>query len=686
MSPKDPEIKPPVAKIVPKKFTVHNEEIIDNYYWLREKSNPEVIEYLEAENKYTEAMMQHTKEFQEKLYKEMLSKIKETDLTVPDKIGDYFYYSRTEKGKQYRIFCRKKGSLKAKEEVLLDLNELAKGHKYFNTGIIRISPNHQLLSYSVDTNGSEEYTLYIKDLETGKLLEDIILKTSYSAEWANDNRTLFYTTLSEEKRPYKLFRHTVGSEPKDDVLIYHEEDDAYFLYVAKTKDKKYLLMTLKSTITSEVHYLSTDHPNDNFRLVHPREPELEYYIAHHGGKFYVLTNDQAKNFRLMEVSITEPTKTNWKEVIPHRKSVRIEGIEAFKNHLVIYERENGLKKIYIKNLITNESHYVEFPEAVYDFSSALNPEFDSNLLRFLYTSLVTPDSVFDYNMDTKERELKKQREVLGGYDTSHYQSERIFATAQDGTKVYISLVYKKGKTRNGKNPLYLYGYGAYGISEDPFFSSTRLSLLDRGFIYAIAHVRGGEEMGREWYEQGKLLNKINTFTDFIACAEHLIAEKYTSPDYLVIQGGSAGGLLIGAVVNMRPDLFKAVIAKVPFVDVINTMLDPTIPLTVIEFDEWGNPEEKKYYEYIKSYSPYDNVEAKDYPTMLITAGLNDPRVQYWEPAKWVAKLRVLKTDNNPLFLKMDMGVGHGGASGRYDFLKDIAFDYVFIFDVLGIKE
>jgi oligopeptidase B len=678
-------VAPPIAEKIPKIDTSFGDIRVDNYFWLRDKNNPEVIKYLQAENKYTETVMKPTEKLQEKLYKEMLSRIKETDLSVPEKIDDYYYYTREEKGKQYRIYCRKKGSLDAKEEILLDANELARGHNYLDVGVYTVSPDHQLLAYSIDTTGAEDFTLYFKDLNTGKVLADVIPNTSYSAEWANDNQTVFYNTLDEAKRPYKLYRHILGTDPKNDALVYHEKDEAFNLDLKKSKSKAYLLMLLESETTSEDWYLDASHPDGDFKIIQPRQHEMEYSVEQHGDKFYILTNDNAKNFKLMQAPITNPSKENWKEIIPNRDSVKIDDIEVFKNHLVVYERERGLKKIQITNLTNNEVHYVDFNEPVYTFWPERNPDFNTNLLRFDYTSLITPRSVFDYDMTKRTRELKKQDEVLGGYNPSLYQSERIFAKASDGTLVPISLVYKKGMTRNGKNPLFLYGYGAYGISSEPYFSSNRLSLLDRGFIYAIAQVRGGGEMGRYWYEQGKLLNKKNTFTDFIACAEQLVAEKYTSRDELVINGGSAGGLLMGAVTNMRPDLFRIVIANVPFVDLINTMLDPSLPLTVIEYEEWGNPHEKEYYGYMRSYSPYDNVQTKAYPNMLITTSLNDPRVSYWEPTKWTAKLRALKADNNLLLLKINMGAGHGGSSGRYDYLKDIALEYAFIFKVLGIK-
>jgi oligopeptidase B len=680
------DIPHPVAKVISKADTLHGDVRIDDYFWLREKSNPEVIKYLEVENEYTEVMMKHTKKFQERLYEELLGRIKETDLSVPEKIDDYYYYSRTEEGKQYSIYCRKKESLDAEEGILLDQNALAEGYDYFEIGAFKISPDHQLLAYSVDTTGSETFSLYVKDLNAGELLKDEIQNIYYYVEWGNDNKTIFYTTLDEAKRPYKLYRHILGTAQEKDEMVYHESDEAFYLSISKTRNKEYLIMTLGSITTTEVRYLKADLPKDNFKVIHPRQHEMEYYVAHHSDKFYIMTNDEAKNFKLMEVSVTDPSKKNWKEVIPHSDSVKIDGMDVFRNHLVVYERERGLKKLRISDLINNQVHYVDFPEPVYTFWRNRNPDFNTNVLRFTYTSLVTPISVFDYNMDTKTRELKKQYEVLGGYDPSGYQSERIFAQVSDGTMVPISLVYKKGMVKDGNNPLYLHGYGAYGLSREPTFSSNRLSLLDRGFVYAMAHVRGGGEMGRYWYEDGKLLKKKNTFTDFIACAEHLIAENYTSSDKLVIYGGSAGGLLVGAVTNMRSDLFKAVIADVPFVDALNTMLDSSIPLTVIEYEEWGNPNEREYYDYIKSYSPYDNVEAKDYPHMLITAGLNDPRVQYWEPAKWTAKLRALKTDKNILLLKTKMGEGHMGASGRYDYLKDIAFEYAFIFDLFGIEK
>jgi oligopeptidase B len=680
------ELKPPTATIQPQVDTLFGQVMVDDYYWLRERDNPEVIQYLEAENAYTEEVMKHTQNLQEKLYQEMVSRIKETDMEVPVKWDRYYYYSRTEEGKQYPIYCRKEGSLEASEEILLDVNQLAEGTQYFHLGDYVPSPDHNLLAYVFDTTGGERFTLRVKDLQSGKLYPDVIDSISPSLQWANDNRTLFYVVPDAAWRPYQLYRHVLGEDAKNDALIYHEKDEAFFLNVGKSKSNRYLFIDLGSETSSEVHYLDADHPQGEFKVIQPRRKDVEYSVAHHDDQFYIVTNDDAKNFKLMKAPVSDPDEKNWVEVIPHRNSVKLDYIEIFRDFLVLFEREGGFKQIGIMDFSTGETHRIEFPEPVYACWGSWNPDYNSQLLRFDYTSMVTPSSVYDYNMKTKERELKKQQEVLGGYDPTQYQSERVYATAPDGARIPVSMVYKKGMVKDGTNPLYLYGYGAYGISMDPYFSSNRLSILDRGFIFAIAHVRGGGEMGRFWYDDGKLLNKKNTFTDFIAVAEHLIAEKYTSRDKLVIDGGSAGGLLIGAVVNMRPDLFAAVIADVPFVDLINTMMDESIPLTVVEYDEWGNPHEKEYFDYMLSYSPYDNVEAKDYPPMLILAGLNDTRVQYWEPAKWTAKLRANKTDNNRLLLKTEMGAGHGGVSGRYERLRELAFDYAFVLDVLGIEQ
>jgi oligopeptidase B len=616
----------------------------------------------------------------------MKGRIKETDLSVPVKVDDYHYYTRTFEGKQYPMHCRKHGSLDGDEEILLDQNVLAEGQKYFRVGRLQVSPSHMLMAYSVDTDGDETYTLRVKDLSTGELLSDEIPNAYYSLEWGNDNRTLFYTTLDAAKRPDKLLRHVLGTPASEDQVIHQEDDEAYHVSLSKTRSRKYLLLSLESQITSEVRFLDADHPFSEFRLIHPREHAMEYSVEHHGDDFYITTNDGAINFKLVKAPVSAPAKENWTEVLAHRPGVKLDGVDAFADHLAVYERQEGLKRLRIKRFSDDADFYVQFPEPVYTFFATGNEEFDTKKLRFMYTSLVTPRTVFDYDVVKRTIELKKQDEVLGGYDAEAYTSERIFAVAPDGTRVPISLVHRKGAQRDGRNPTLLYGYGSYGASMDPWFSSDRVSLLDRGFVFAMAHIRGGGEMGRPWYEDGKLLHKRNTFTDFIACAEHLIDEGYTSPNRLAIMGGSAGGLLMGAVTNMRPDLFKVVVAKVPFVDVVNTMLDDSIPLTVIEFEEWGDPHEKDAYDYMMTYSPYDNVDAKTYPNMLVTAGLNDPRVQYWEPAKWTARLRAEKTDDNVLLLKTNMGAGHGGASGRYDRLRETAFEYAFILDRLGVTQ
>ena len=676
---------PPIAAKHPQALVTHGDQRIDNYYWLNQQENPEVIAYLKAENDYTEKKMQHTEELQKSLYDEMLSRIKETDLSVPYRLKDYYYYSRTEEGKGYAILCRKYQSLEAEEEILLDQNKLAEGKEFFNLGVASVSPNQQILAYSTDTTGAEQYTLFFLDLNTRKLYSETIPNTYYSFAWGNDNQTVFYTKVDDANRPYQLWRHILGSDPSSDVLVYQEDDEAYYLSVGKTRSRAYILLELGSTITSEVHYLDANNPSGEFKLFQPRQTGIEYSIEHHSDRFYIVTNEEAINFKLMSTPVDSSDKANWKTVIPHREEVLLEGIDAFADRLVIYERKGGLPTARIQTLATGEITELTFPEPTYSFSGSNNPEFDTTKFRFSYSSMITPSSIFDYDLETGERELKKETEVLGGYDRTLYASERLIAVASDGTKVPISLVYKKNINKDGSNPLWLTGYGSYGYSYPVHFSSLRLSLLDRGFVFAIAHIRGGEEMGRKWYEDGKFLQKKNTFTDFIACGEHLIAEKWTNSDRLVISGGSAGGLLMGAVINLRPDLFKAVVADVPFVDVLTTILDTSLPLTVLEWEEWGNPNEQKYYDYIKSYSPYDNVTAKDYPALLITAGLNDSRVKYWEPAKWTAKLREMKTDNNLLLLKTNMSAGHGGASGRYESLKEIAFEYAFVLDRLKIS-
>ena len=676
----------PIAAKHPQELVTHGDKRIDNYYWLRQQDNSEVIDYLKAENSYTEEQMQHTQKLQTSLYDEILSRIQETDLSVPYRLKDYYYYSRTEQGQAYPIFCRKYQSLDAAEEILLDENELAKDEGFFSLGVASISPNQQILAYSTDTTGAEQYTLYFLDLKTRSLYSETIADTYYSLAWGNDDRTIFYTKVDSANRPYQLWRHTLGNSPEEDVLVHQEDNESYYLSVGKTRSRAYILLDLSSKITSELHYLDANNPDGEFQVFQPRQTGIEYSIEHHSDRFYIITNESAINFKLMSTPVDRTDKSSWQTIIPHREDVMLEGIDAFADYLVIYEQQEGLPTARIQTLATGEMTQLSFPEPTYSFYGGNNPEFETTKFRFGYSSLTTPSSVFDYDLITGERELKKETEVLGGYDRSLYKSERLIAIAPDGTEVPISLVYKQGIERDGSNPLWLTGYGSYGYSYPIDFSSIRLSLLDRGMVYAIAHIRGGEEMGRKWYEEGKFLNKKNTFTDFIACAEHLIAEKWTSSDRLAISGGSAGGLLMGAVVNERPDLFKVVVADVPFVDVLTTILDTSLPLTVLEWEEWGNPNDPQYYEYIKSYSPYDNVSDKEYPAMLITAGLNDSRVKYWEPAKWTAKLRELKTDDNLLLLKTNMSAGHGGASGRYEYLKEIAFEYAFVLDRLNLAD
>lgn len=679
-------LTPPIAEKKPRVLELHGDKRIDNYFWMRERNNPKVIAYLEAQNAYTETMTRHTKPLQSKLYEEMLGRIQETDLSVPYRKDDYYYYSRTESGKAYPIFCRKKGSLEAKEEILLDQNELAKGREFFSLGVLQVSPNHQILAYSVDFSGAEQYTLYFLDLNTYQLYPESIPNTYYSLAWASDNQTVFYTKIDDANRPYQVFRHHLGSYSSDDILVYHEPDKTFNLSLNKTRNQEYILLNVEASRTSEVYYLNASTPTDYFRVFQPRKQGVLYFVRHHSDSFYIVTNENAINFKLMKAQVTAPTKEHWQTVIPHREDVMLSNVSPFANHLVIYERKGGLQVARVQNLKTGKEHYITFPEPTYTFLEGNNPEFNTNILRLNYTSFITPQSVFDYNLDTNEQELKKETPVLGGYDRSQYNSEWLMATAQDGMQIPISIVYKKGIKRNSQNPLLLTGYGSYAVSSSASFSLHRLSLLERGVVFAIAHVRGGEEMGRKWYEQGKFLYKKNTFTDFISCAEYLIAQGFTSPERLAISGGSAGGLLMGAVMNMRPELFKLVIAHVPFVDVVTTILDTSLPLSAQEWEEWGNPNDKVYYDYMKSYSPYDNVEAKNYPDILITAGLNDPRVKYWEPAKLTAKLRELKTDNNLLLLRTNMGAGHAGASGRYERLKELSFEYAFILDRLGIRD
>lgn len=679
--------EPPVAEIIPKELTIHGHTRVDNYYWLNERENPKVIEYLEAENAYKDAVLKHTERLQEKLYDEIIGRIKQTDLSVPYKDNNYYYYTRYEEGREYPVYCRKKETLEADEEILLNVNEMAKGYDYYSVAGHSVSTNNKLIAFGVDTVSRRKYTIYFKDLTTGELLSDQIPVTSGRATWANDNKTVFYALKDDVTlRPYKIMRHVLGTDVSADKEIYEEKDVTFNTYVYKTKSKRFLIIASFQTLSSEYRFLDANTPMGQFKIIQPRERGLEYSVDHYKDKFYIRTNYMAKNFRLMETPIDKTKKENWKEVIPHRDDVMLGGFEIFKDFLVVSERIKGLPNIRIIKWEDRSEHYLDFGEETYSAYISTNPEFDTDLLRYSYTSFTTPSSVFDYNMNTKEKELLKQQEVLGDFEPTNYHAERHYATARDGTKVPISLVYRKGLEKNGDNPCLLYGYGSYGSTASASFRSDRLSLLDRGFVYALAHIRGGSEMGRYWYEEGKLLNKKNTFTDFIDCAEYLINEKFTNPDKLFAMGGSAGGLLMGAVVNMRPDLFKGIIAGVPWVDVVTTMLDESIPLTTGEFDEWGNPKNEEYYWYMLSYSPYDNVEAKDYPAMLVTTGLQDSQVQYFEPAKWVAKLRALKTDDNILLLHTNMGAGHGGVSGRFRRYKETAMEYAFMLDLIGIKK
>ena len=681
-------LTPPVAKVVPERLEKHGDVRVDDYYWLRERENPEVIAYLEAENAYTEAVMAHTADLREKLFEEIKARIKQTDLSVPFRLDDYFYYTKTEEGKEYPIYARKKGSLDADEEILIDVNEVAEGHGFTSVPRPAMSYDHNIMAFAADTVGRRFYTIRFKDLRTGEMLDDEIGPVTANVAWANDNRTLFYTRQDPVTlRAYQIYRHVLGTDPAKDELVYEEPDTEFSCYVWKTKSKRYVIIGCSQTLSNEYRFLEADDPAGEFRVFLPREAEHEYNIDHFGDYFYIRTNDGgAENFKLMRTPVAKTGKANWEEVIGHRDDVLLEDFEVFRDHLVVSERKDGLVQLRLRPWSGEGEHYLDFGEPAYLAYVSTNPEVDTNVLRYGYTSMTTPNSVYDYNMNTREKKLLKQEEVLGGFDPADYVTERLYASARDGVRVPVSIVYRKGLQKNGDNPLLLYGYGSYGYSMDATFSSPRLSLLDRGFVYAIAHVRGGEEMGRHWYEDGKLLNKKNTFTDFIDVTEFLIGEGYTNPEKLFAQGGSAGGLLMGAVTNMRPDLFKGVLALVPWVDVVTTMLDESVPLTTGEYDEWGNPNDEAYYRYMLSYSPYDNVEAKDYPNMLVTTGLHDSQVQYFEPAKWVAKLRAMKTDGNRLLLKTNMEAGHGGASGRYKRYEEIAFQYAFMLDLVGITE
>lgn len=665
------------------------DERIDNYFWLNDRKNPEVIDYLNKENAYYKKMTAHTKAFQKELFEEMKARIKEDDESVPYLYNGYYYITRFETGKNYPIYSRKKGSLSAKEEIMFDCNKMAKGHSYFQLGGLSISPDNKLAIFSIDIVGRRIYNIQVKNLETGDILLDKIEKVSGNAVWANDNQTIFYSSQNEVTlRSDKIFKHKLGTKQDEDVLVYFEKDETFNVEVAKSKSRKYLAIESGSTLTTEYQILEADNPDGKFRIFQKRVRGLEYSINHYGDSFYIMTNaDKATNFKLMKTLETATSKENWTEVVPHRDDVLLEDIEIFKDFLVIEERTNGLNKIRIMPWGGTGEYYLPFDSETYTAYTSTNVDFDTDILRYSYQSMTTPSSVIDFNMKTKTKEIKKEQQVLGGkFDKKNYTEERIWATAKDGTKIPISMVYRKGLHKDGKNPLLLYAYGSYGHSMDATFSSTRLTLLDRGFIFAIAHIRGGEDLGRQWYEDGKLLKKKNTFTDFIDCSKHIIEQKYTSPEHLYAEGGSAGGLLMGAIVNLAPELYHGIIAQVPFVDVMTTMLDESIPLTTGEYDEWGNPNVKKYYNYMRSYSPYDNVKKQSYPNMYVSTGLHDSQVQYWEPAKWVAKLRHLKTDNSVLFLDTNMAAGHGGASGRFEAIKELAKEYSFLLDLEKIEK
>ncbi len=691
----------PMAKIHPHQLNEHNDIRIDNYYWMRlsdeqknaaedarDEQTKDMLNYLNAENDYTKKVMAHTDAFQTKLFEEMKGRVKETDQSVPVKDNGYWYYTRYETGKDYPFHCRKKDSMETgTEEVLIDGPAMAAGHDYWALGGASVSDDNAMLCYSEDIVSRRIYNASFRVIASGEMLQDKLVGLSGSPLWSADNKTVFYSKKDPVTlRDFQIWRHKLGTEQSADVLVFEEKDEEFSCGVSRTKSKKYLVIGSTQTLSSEYRVLDANTPNGTFRVIQPRERDHEYHVDHFENKFYVTTNWKAKNFRLMETAENATTKENWKEVIAHRDDVLLEGIEIFRDFLVVDERKNGLTQIRVINWKNNSEYYLEFNDPAYAAGVGNNPDMNSDILRYGYSSMTTPASTYDYNMITKDQVLMKQQEVVGGHDPANYVSERVYVSATDGTKVPVSIVYKKGTKLDGSAPLLLYAYGSYGANMDAGFSSTRLSLLDRGVIYALAHIRGGQEMGRYWYEDGKLLKKKNTFTDFIDCGEYLVKQKYTSYDKLFAMGGSAGGLLMGAVTNMRPEMWKGIVSAVPFVDVVTTMLDETIPLTTFEFDEWGNPKNKEYYDYMKSYSPYDNIEAKKYPNILVTTGYWDSQVQYWEPAKYVAKLRALKTDDNLLLFHVNMDAGHGGKSGRFEALKEVALEYAFIFDLVGISE
>jgi len=689
------DAKVPVAEKIPFEIEKHGDVRTDNYFWMRlsdeqklseikDAQTQKVIDYLEEENAYFDAITNPTKTFQDNLFEEMKGRIKEDDASVPYKSNGYFYITRYEKGKQYPIYSRKKGHLEANEEVIFDVNTMAKGFDYYQLGGLNVSPDNKLAVFATDTVSRRQYFLRIKNLETGEIYKDIIENTTGGSVWANDNTTIFYTKKDPVTlRSVKIFRHVLGTPASEDVEVYHEKDETFGTYVTKSKSKKYIIIGSYSTVSTEAQFLEANNPTGNFKLLQPRERDLEYNVSHYGDSFYILTNkDKATNFKLMKTPISATEKENWTDVIPHREDTLLEDFSIFKNYLVIEERNNGLSKIRFKSWDNTEDYYLPFDEETYSVSVYANPEFDTQVIRYVYNSFTTPSSVIDFNMKSQVKDIKKEQEVLGGkFEKENYISKRVWATARDGKKVPISLVYHKNTKLNSETPFLQYAYGSYGYTIPDSFSTTRLSLLDRGFVYALAHIRGSEYLGRNWYEDGKILHKKNTFYDFIDCSKFLIENNYTSPKHLYAMGGSAGGLLMGAIVNMNPELYNGIIAAVPFVDVVSTMIDESIPLTTGEYDEWGNPNDKTFYEYIKSYSPYDNVTQQEYPNMLVTTGFHDSQVQYWEPAKWVAKLRALKTDTNLLLLHTNMETGHGGASGRFDSLKETARDYTFLLNL-----
>ncbi len=676
---------PPLAPRTEHREVRHGETIVDNYYWLRQKSNPEVVKYLEAENAYTAAVTKNLEPFAAKLYSEMLGRVKQTDLSVPVRRGEYLYYTRTEEGKQYPIRCRRKGDMNAPEEILLDPNQLAAGHKFVGIGAFVVSDDQNLLAYTVDYVGFRQYQLQVKDLRSGSMLPDTAERVT-SVEWAADNKTLFFTTEDAvTKRPDKLFRHVLGASTPAE--IYDEKDETYDIGIGKSRDKKFIFLGIESKDTTEFRYLATNSPQTDFAVFLPRRLKHRYYVDHREGLFYIRTNKNSRDFEIMTAPVSDPSERNWTSFIPPHDGTLVEEIDLFKTFAVSVEKSEAVNHLRVYNFNTRGWSSISFPEPVYAASPGGTPDYDSTTYRYSYESFITPSSVYDYDTQTGTAQLLKRQEVLGGYDPAQYKSERLWATARDGTRVPISIVYRKDFAKDGKHPLFLYAYGSYGYGMSATFSSSRLSLLDRGMAYAIAHIRGGDEMGEKWREDGMLMKKKNTFFDFIDSAQYLVDQHWTSPDRLVIEGGSAGGLLMGAVTNMRPDLFRAVHAAVPFVDMMNTMLDPTLPLTVQEYLEWGNPNEQAAYDYMKSYSPYDNLTKRSYPAILVTTSFNDSQVMYWEPAKYVARLRTLKTDNNPLLLKIKMEpAGHGGASGRYDRLKDTSFEYAWLLSQVGITQ